>query len=72
MSFEEMPVNHYFKIVKTGIDPNETYEIEADYRVVEPEKEVDEPSQEDNEPSVIDIEDGGTSSSSEDSSSPSL
>lgn len=72
MSFEEMPLNHYFKIVKTGIDPNETYEIECDYRFIEPEKEVNEPAQEDNESSVIDSPDGGTSSSSKDSSSPSL
>lgn len=71
-SFEEMPINLYFKIVKTGIDPNENFVIECDYHVVEQEKESDESPQENNEPSILDSEDSGAGISSKDSSSPSV
>lgn len=76
MSFDEMPVNHYFKIVKTGINPLDNYEVEVDYRrVEEPESQevvINESPPENNEPSIIDSPDRGTSGGSEDSSGTSL
>lgn len=72
MSFEELPREHYFKILQTGIDPNNpNVEIETEYRRIdEPvSKEVssDEQTQENNEPSGTDSADDGASNGSADS-----
>src|SRR5215217_3346623 len=69
MSWEDLPVEHYFKILQTGIDPNNlNVEIEVEYRRIdEPvSKEVisDEQTQENNEPSSADSADDGASNGS--------
>lgn len=66
LSFEDLPTNHYFKILQTGINPNNPdIEIEVDYRRVDQpvSKEVgsDEQTQENIEASGSDIEVDGAS-----------
>lgn len=66
---DELPIEHYFKILRTGIDPHASVELEVDYRV----KEVDETPQKSDGPSVADsAENGAIDAGSEDISSPSL
>ncbi len=77
LSWEDLPVEHYFKILQTGIDPNNpNVEIEVEYRRIdEPvSKEVgsDEQTQENNEPSDADSADDGTSNGSANSDSTGL
>lgn len=74
MNWEDFPINSYFKIVRSGINPLESIEIEGDYRVLnEEEEEIDQSTQENIEPFEPSSEDGGTSSKSgEDSISASV
>lgn len=74
LSWEDLPVDHYFKIVQTGFDPNSVEaEIEVEYRWLDEASEevveIDQPTQENDEPSIVDSEGDGASVSSEDSSS---
>lgn len=77
MSADELPREHYFKIVRTGVDPNESIEIEVEYRRTDEvpttkEEKVDEPPQENNEPPELDSSADGASSGSTDSDGASL
>jgi hypothetical protein len=77
MTWEELPMEHYFKIVRTGINPLDTgTEIEVDYKVkvdpVSEELEVDQSPQENHEPPVADSTDNGASGSGTDSDGASL
>jgi hypothetical protein len=70
---EELPVNHYFKIIKSGVNPDsDDFLIEGEFRVVE--EEVNEPqeTQKNIEPSEPDSEDNGAGEVIKDSGGTSL
>lgn len=79
-SFEELPQGHYFKIVRTGLDetdPFNIFTIEGEYTVseempVEKETKIDEQTQENNDAFVADSSDNGASDGSKDSIGTSL
>lgn len=75
--WEDMPTEHYFKILQTGISPEQIdLVIDADYRYVEEpetnEELTDESPQESNELPEPDSSNDGTSDGSEDSGSDSV
>lgn len=77
MSFEELPREHYFKIVRTGVNIEQLGEdLEVEYTVKEEPKEevveIDEQTQENNEPPEPDSSADGASSGSTDSDGASL
>lgn len=67
---EELPINQYFKIIKSGVNPNsDDFLIDGEFRVIEEETNEPQEAQENIEPPEPDSEDNGTSEVSEDSGS---
>lgn len=68
MSWEEIPHEVYFKVIRTGVNLQELgVEIEGEYTVKEEiteKKKIDQSTQEDNEPSIANSADNGASGSS--------
>lgn len=72
LSEEEIPINHYFKIIRSGVNPdNADFLIEGEYTVIEEENDQS-PSQENIESSKLDSKDDGAGEVIENSSGTSL